>query len=286
MVGVLHGWGLDGLAESARLLTSELVTNAVLHARTSITVRVARDESRRLVRVSVQDGSARSPRERNYSDLSTTGRGLHMVRGGSRDFGDRPAGVREVGVVRAAVRRGPGRARRRGAGVTAVDDELVEVRLLGFPLDVYERAQEHGDGLVRELMLIAQSSPQEHEVPVRLTAIVTELSSRFAGFGDDTDAVRDAAIDRGERSIDLEYLLPRAAGAASVHLGDILDEADEYCRQGEHLLSLTTPPEAWPSGAGSSARSCGRSTAMRRRPGRTHLASTLGYGMTSRSSAP
>jgi hypothetical protein len=128
--------------------------------------------------------------------------------------------------------------------VTAVDDELVEVRLLGFPLQAYERAQEHGDGLVRELMLIAQSSPQEHEVPVRLTAIVTELSSRFAGFGDDTDAVRDAAIDRGERSIDLVYRLPRAAGAASVHLGDILDEADEYCRQGEHLLSLTTPPEA------------------------------------------
>ena len=128
--------------------------------------------------------------------------------------------------------------------MTAVDDELVEVRLLGFPLQAYERAQEHGDGLVRELMLIAQSSPQEHEVPVRLTAIVTELSSRFAGFGDDTDAVRDAAIDRGERSIDLVYRLPRAAGAASVHLGDILDEADEYCRQGEHLLSLTTPPEA------------------------------------------
>lgn len=128
--------------------------------------------------------------------------------------------------------------------MTAVDDELVEVRLLGFPLDVYERAQEHGDGLVRELMLIAQSSPQEHEVPVRLTAIVAELSSRFAGFGDDTDAVRDAAIDRGEQSIDLEYLLPRAAGAACVHLGDILDQADEYCRQGEHLLSLTTPPES------------------------------------------
>jgi anti-sigma regulatory factor (Ser/Thr protein kinase) len=87
VVGVLHGWGLDGLTESARLLTSELVTNAVLHARTSVTVLVVRDESRRLVRVSVLDGSALAPRERHYSDLSTTGRGLHMVRGGSRDFG-------------------------------------------------------------------------------------------------------------------------------------------------------------------------------------------------------
>ena len=87
VVGVLHGWGLDGLEESARLLTSELVTNAVLHARTSITVRISRDETRHLVRVSVLDGSARTPRERHYSEMSTTGRGLHMVRGGSRDFG-------------------------------------------------------------------------------------------------------------------------------------------------------------------------------------------------------
>jgi hypothetical protein len=123
------------------------------------------------------------------------------------------------------------------------DDQLVEVRMLGFPLEVFQRAQEHGDGLVRELTLIAQAKP-EHDVPVRLAAIVSELSSRFAGFSEETDAVRDAAIDRGEQSVDLVYRLPRAAGAASVHLGDILDDADAYCRQGEHLLSLTTPPES------------------------------------------
>ena len=27
-------------------------------------------------------------------------------------------------------------------------------------------------------------------------------------------------------------------------LGAIFDEADDYCRAGEHLLSLATPPEA------------------------------------------
>jgi len=84
---VLHGWGLDALVDSARLLTSELVTNAVLHARTSVTVHVTNDEARRLVRVSVLDHSTHAPRERHYSELSTTGRGLVMVRGGARDFG-------------------------------------------------------------------------------------------------------------------------------------------------------------------------------------------------------
>jgi anti-sigma regulatory factor (Ser/Thr protein kinase) len=96
VVRVLQGWGLDGLGESARLLTSELVTNAVLHARTSITVQVDRDERRRLVRVTVLDLSAQTPRERHFSELSTTGRGLHMVRGGAGDFG--------------VTRRGPGKA--------------------------------------------------------------------------------------------------------------------------------------------------------------------------------
>ena len=128
--------------------------------------------------------------------------------------------------------------------MTIADDQLVEVRMLGFPLDVFQRAQEHGDGLIRELTLIAQTAPEEHDLPARLAAIVAELSSRFAGFGDETDAARDAAIDRGDQSVDLVYRLPRAAAAASVHLGDILDEADQYCRQGEHLLSLTTPPES------------------------------------------
>ena len=31
---------------------------------------------------------------------------------------------------------------------------------------------------------------------------------------------------------------------ASQHLGAIFDEADAYCRSGEHLLSLATPPDA------------------------------------------
>jgi hypothetical protein len=38
--------------------------------------------------------------------------------------------------------------------------------------------------------------------------------------------------------------VPEAAASAITHLGDIFDEADDYCRAGEHLLSLATPPES------------------------------------------
>ncbi|MEU6134367.1 SpoIIE family protein phosphatase [Nocardioides sp. NPDC047086] len=50
---VLAGWGLDDLLDDAVLLTSELVTNAVTHAGTPMTVAVVREEDR--LRIDVFD---------------------------------------------------------------------------------------------------------------------------------------------------------------------------------------------------------------------------------------
>lgn len=126
-----------------------------------------------------------------------------------------------------------------------VELELVDVILLNFPLEVYLQAQEHADGLLREFTLIAQdrASGNAHTVPARLLAIVDELSAQFAGVSSGPEAERDAAIDRGEHSIDLHYRVPHTAADASRHLLSILDEADAYCRSGDHLLSLATPPQ-------------------------------------------
>ena len=73
----LRGWGCPALADAGRLLVSELVTNAVLHARTDITV-VLR-ASRKGVRVEVHDGSPVAPVVRHYEDEAMTGRGLSLV---------------------------------------------------------------------------------------------------------------------------------------------------------------------------------------------------------------
>jgi anti-sigma regulatory factor (Ser/Thr protein kinase) len=73
----LGGWGCAAFVEAARLLVSELVTNAVLHARTDITVvlRMTADG----VRVEVHDGSQVAPVVRHYEDEAMTGRGLALV---------------------------------------------------------------------------------------------------------------------------------------------------------------------------------------------------------------
>jgi hypothetical protein len=39
------------------------------------------------------------------------------------------------------------------------------------------------------------------------------------------------------------YDVPSAARPAIERLDSVLEEADEFCRQGEHLLTLATPPD-------------------------------------------
>lgn len=74
----LDDLGAPGAFESAVLLVSELVTNAVLHARTDVEVVVATtdDES---IRVSVVDRSPAMPAQRSFSATAGSGRGLHLV---------------------------------------------------------------------------------------------------------------------------------------------------------------------------------------------------------------
>jgi hypothetical protein len=121
--------------------------------------------------------------------------------------------------------------------------ELVEVRLLRFPLGLWQRTQEHVDELLREFALIAQGEEEHSSVPRRLLDLVAELTATYAGLSTGTERERDEAIERGDTEVDLLYRTPREAAGAVRHLGDMLDEADAYCRQGSHLLTLQTPPD-------------------------------------------
>lgn len=74
----LMRWELEPLTDTAVLLTSELVTNAIVHAQTEVSVTIRR-EDRYTVTVSVSDGSTMAPRLARHTDDSATGRGLGIL---------------------------------------------------------------------------------------------------------------------------------------------------------------------------------------------------------------
>ena len=125
--------------------------------------------------------------------------------------------------------------------------ELVEVHLLRLPVPLAAKARQHFEGLMREFELIAASSAageSQHQVPVRLTQLVEALTGQFAGVNTAADErLEDAMEQQLEEIEDHVLLLPVEAAEASAALGAMIDEADDYCRQGEHLLTLASPAD-------------------------------------------
>ncbi|MEU8122086.1 SpoIIE family protein phosphatase [Spirillospora sp. NPDC049024] len=76
-VGVrLAGWGLDDLADTARLLVSELVTNALVHGAGSVGLRLIKG---RTLLCEVHDDGADMPHLRHTDATDESGRGLQLV---------------------------------------------------------------------------------------------------------------------------------------------------------------------------------------------------------------
>lgn len=78
--------GVDpAVTTDALLILSELVSNAIRHARTEYTVSAAVDGG--TVRLEVFDRDTRPPALMGLDDESTSGRGLHIVAGLATDWG-------------------------------------------------------------------------------------------------------------------------------------------------------------------------------------------------------
>ena len=269
----LARWGRRELADVAALLTSELVTNAVLHARTDLDVVVGATGAG--VQVEVHDRSPVLPVRRDYSLAAGTGRGLVLVDELADDWGVEPGATKSVwfrlGCASASaspavpdlddwaalggwddhppapahhppVASGPGpEPASHGGG----DEALVEVRLVGLPVVAWRRASEHGDELLREFALIAEQEPAERgDVPRRLVALTEDVGRRYRPFTAPTRAVLEAAAERSEASLDVTYRVPAEVGRAAAELDALLDEAEDYCRSGEALLTVAAPPDA------------------------------------------
>lgn len=191
VIDTLAGWGSDA-GDDASLLVSELATNAVIHAGTDYTVTITMTAE--VLRVSVADGSAASARRCRYGDLAATG---HLARSRSAKSRHRP------------------RAR-----VSGVD--LAEILIIGVPPLLARQAQQHFDELSREFLHLANSDESSRAgIPGRLIALSDDVRTRFGSSGDANIDLMDAAADRVDEFLDLNYQIPAAAGPAAAELNEI-----------------------------------------------------------------
>ena len=132
----------------------------------------------------------------------------------------------------------------------AVGGPLVTVRIVDLPLPLLTRAQQWSDELTREFSLMAISLHRDDELrgerllPTRLVSIIEILNAGYGPFTGEQDALLADAVASGAATMpELEYQVPASAGIAAAALRDLMEQADAYCQQGEHLLTLTSPED-------------------------------------------
>jgi hypothetical protein len=85
VAATLERWGLGCLVDDAVLVVSELVTNAVVHARSDVVVTLSLTGDS--VRLSVGDGSRQPPAPRPLGSFDESGRGLSLVAAAASRWG-------------------------------------------------------------------------------------------------------------------------------------------------------------------------------------------------------
>ncbi len=252
MAGQLAELSSD-VCECAALLTSELVTNAVLHAATPLSVTLHFLPGR--IRVDVADASPVLPSLKEYSPDAATGRGLTLCNTLASDWGvhavpggkivwfelpvDTPTSPSEISdgdfhfdLIGAATadRRHPSDAQ-----------PLVRVELIGLPVPLLQRASEEYEGLFRELRLIKERVDAGlaalGQLPERLSVFVAEVGSRFGSFAAGMDVNWQEVIQRRVATFDWRVAVPRSTVSVCEFYLAMLDEVDEFSRSA-HLLTL------------------------------------------------
>jgi serine phosphatase RsbU (regulator of sigma subunit) len=249
----LAAWGCEELTDAAVLCVSELVTNAVIHTRTplSLTLRWApprlrvelydRSRSaaigaRTLAAVGghVGDGEGEEP-----VSQATSGRGLLIIAALAATVGETieddgktvwfelEAG-REAGAGPAVIVQQPGSINGDHS------DRLPTVRLLGVPVGIAVASDDHLIELTRELSL-DRSSP----LAARLLGALADADGCFPFDEDWREQLRAARVF-GNPRLDIEFRVDAERLAALRRVAAHLDEAEDVMRSGG-LLTLPPP---------------------------------------------
>ena len=254
---VLEEIGREDLVDSAQLGVSELVTNALIHSRPPLSVRVRGTVDH--PRIEVVDSSPVPPQRQPVApeiedvddlNLTTFGRGLDLVAmmsnrwgsdlahdGRSKSVWFEPSGELqgdnphegEIFVFDPEV----------DGASTPHDVEQMELQLLGVPARLFGELRRYHFEVRREMRLLALTDPQSYPLADELTEIFIRADAeRRAAVG---VSRLDQAIVDGLESVDLEYQIPVTAPPTMGRIRDLLGEIYTLFSS-EHLLALQ-PPE-------------------------------------------
>lgn len=245
---------LAELAADVGVVVSELVTNAVLHARSRVEVRIRFLQPG--VRIEVADDSTAQITPTTAAPLgldeelgveleATTGRGLLIVTALADGWGVEPTPRgkvvwAELGTGHAAdpsTRATPaGPVPSTGSPATSI----IPVRLIAVPARLVLASDGNLDDLSRELQ-VARLAGGGHEAGELFEKARVVLST----FEEASTAARRTAVDAweaGRRLVDLSLAIPQGTGGALERGVELLEEVAERCRAGE-LLALAPSEE-------------------------------------------
>ena len=239
----------EDLVETAQLVVSEVVTNALVHAGTPMGFHAFVGESG--LRVEVTDGSTQAPARRTYSALSGTGRGMRLLQQLVDHWGTlaRPNGKTVWFELNSGNRLGEkGSSPVPDAGDAGVPPgmaggDVIDVVLLNVPLLLHTAWQEHAEGLLREYLLVCLDADDPTDALAAHAAASDAISLLHqylpaAHLGDDADELMAQAVEPGVSSQREVLRVPRA----SVSHFQVLDLAMDSALTLADSGGLLTPP--------------------------------------------
>ena len=254
----LTSWGIASLVDDASLCVSELAANAALHS-ASTYMEIEVQALDRMVRVSVEDdgmtpAEAVVPRagfpgpddaRLELADEPTTGRGLAIVSILASDWGVEKLGRGKriwVELTEGADEHGV----RQPRTTVAEDDDAspaglpegwVMVRLLGCPVELGLRQDQHLDELIREFQLV-QGDPRSQELAAEMAGLLSAPAhARHMGRQLSQEAAR-----QGKTHLDIEMAMPVEFGREVAKLQEAVSAADVLCEE-RRLLTLASSEE-------------------------------------------
>ena len=252
VVRTCHDIGRDELTECAELGVSELVTNALLHGEPPIQVRVRGtvQHPRIEVRDSLPRGSGPADGHRDGRARRaplTYGRGLSLVARSADAWGAEieddgkvvwfaPAGrfAEDRGVPGLVTGLDAARARREPTA------DRVRVKIVGVPLRLYIGFQQHFRELRREVRLLALAHEHDYPLAKSLSDLFATLD-RHLREGIGVEQI-EAAVAAKRTDTDLVVHMPRSTARTLSRFIELLDLADDFCRQ-QRLLALARTAE-------------------------------------------